>query len=63
MKSIYGWISLFLAFIFLVLPLTSVKGEVGAQPVSSQIQKEEVTFRLKDKESGEISVITARDYI
>ena len=63
MKSIYGWISLFLAFIFLVLPLTSVKGDVGAQPVSSQIQKEEVTFRLKDKESGEISVITARDYI
>ena len=63
MKSIYGWISLFLAFVFLVLPLTSVKGEVGAQPVSSQIQKEEVTFRLKDKDSGEISVITARDYI
>lgn len=63
MKSIYGWISLFLAFMFLVFPLMSVKSETKAVNVSNSAQIQEVTFRLKDKESGEISTISARDYI
>ncbi len=63
MKSIYGWISIFLAFVFLVFPLMSMKGETAATSVSADVTAQEVTFRLKDKTSGEVTVISARDYI
>lgn len=63
MKNIYGWISLFLVFVFIVFPLISVKGEDKAVSASNIVESNEVTFRLKDKESEKISVISARDYI
>lgn len=65
MKNLYGWISLFLSLILLLFPL--IPGEsasavaVGAQV--TQPKEEEVTFRFKDKNTGEISVISARDYL
>lgn len=64
MKSIYGWISLCLAFMFLVFPLISVKAdEKEAVSAANQMPSSEISFRLKDKDSGEISNISARDYI
>lgn len=64
MKNLYGWISLILALVLLLFPLipsnTGSAVAAGAVPVP---QKEEITFRFKDKNTGEISVIAARDYI
>ena len=64
MKNIYGWVSLFLAFVFLLFPLISLNSESTATSVSGEnLTSEEITFRLKDKDSGGITNISARDYI
>lgn len=65
MKNLYGWISLVLALALLLFPLIPGKGgsavAANTQPVPEK--GEEITFRFKDKNTGEISVIGARDYI
>lgn len=64
MKNLYGWISLFLSLVLLLFPLIPGNGTavaVGTVPVPQQ--QEEITFRFKDKDTGEVSVLSARDYI
>ena len=64
MKNLYGWISLLLALVLLLFPLIPGKSPAVAASGEPMIEKSvEMTFRFKDKDSGEISEISARDYL
>lgn len=65
MKNLYGWISLFLVLVLLLFPL--IPGKSGGAALASTVpvpkNSEEVTFRFKAKDTGEITELSARDYI
>lgn len=65
MKNLYGWISLFLSLVLLLFPLIPTRKSAVTVSATPNTEKEtaQVTFRFKDKDTGEISVISARDYI
>lgn len=65
MKNLYGWISLFLAVTLLLFPIIGGQSEATAvnSVLTEAVPQNDVTFRFKDKNTGEISVMSARDYI
>ncbi len=64
MKNLYGWISLYLAITLLLFPLIGGQPKAAAiSTVPMEIPQSDVTFRFKDKNTGEITVMSARDYI
>lgn len=64
MKNLYGWISLVLALVLLLFPLIPGKSPAVAASAEPMPEKSvEMTFRFKDKDSSEISEISARDYL
>lgn len=63
MKNLYGWISLFLAFVLLLFPLIPGKPKAAVAAGATPKPDSGVTFRFKDKDTGEISEISARDYL
>ncbi len=65
MKNLYGYLSVFLSLVLLLLPLIPAQNTEAAQAVSggATVKKEETSFRIKNSDSGQVSEISAKDYI
>lgn len=63
MKNLYGYLSVFLCLVLLLLPLIPSKSEAKAVNTLPLDTQPEQLFRLKDADTGEITKISAKDYI
>lgn len=65
MKNLYGYLSVFLSLALLLFPLIPGQGSQAVPTISNTpvSKSEETFFRIKNSESGEISNISAKDYI
>ncbi|MEE0840094.1 MAG: stage II sporulation protein D [Acutalibacteraceae bacterium] len=65
MKNLYGYLSVFLCLVLLLFPLISSQDADLAQAVSGSttVEKEDTYFRIKNSDSGQVSKISARDYV
>ncbi len=63
MKNLYGYFSVFLCLVLLLLPLIPGKSEAAAVNTVPAEETTEAVFRIKNIDTGEISNINAKDYI